>query len=577
MSTTTTTKPFHPLLAELMKRQPESWRARVAAVWSCPFIDPVPLARVITGSQERLHEMLGARDLSQGTHLVLLDLVQNFGLPVTLYPEDHEARQQLAELGLITPCPSEFGLGDPRYPQWTWIMPADVAALCSGHVPVYRPRLPLILGAMSGDERRAVAREHGLSLSELGDAEQILALTRHLTDPEVVERMLSAPEWNDHLFTLQLITEWQGFCHHQELFSFSWGDDTLKPLTARGHQERERRVEHDLLSAGLLYVYNPPPNPEEPDASPDDDEEDSDEEAESTYLVLPEELRPPIWNLNRQIQEFALQEQLAEWGGWRPRPMTHGPGLGHEPLDRLKALICVLEQHPIAITGTPPRPRPEDGQHLEGLECATAQPLASWDALIELGLLNQALTTRGGRQARARELGLARRGAEQLNQGTGAWSRAALERWVQGVGPRALDQAQNVAFGLSQDWLDEIRPILGSHRNVPAVETRWIFDDFQRPLQQRTHQPEPRFRRQTPTWLSAPGYRGEEDIWCGTPRSWADRETLNQEVHLVEGIMLTFRALLLDLLSGLPPPRPLTLDELKPLCQESAASRSTST
>ncbi|MEO1270532.1 MAG: hypothetical protein AAFX99_20785, partial [Myxococcota bacterium] len=306
----------------------------------------------------------------------------------------------------------------------------------------------------------------------------------------------------------------------------------------------------------------PEPN-SEPPSEPDDT-------PAPHYLVLPEEMRPPIWRINRQVQEFALQDQLTTFGGWKPRPATHGPGLTHEPLDRLKALICVLEERPIVVSGKPPKPRPDDTQYLNGLECATAQPMACWDSIIELALLNQTLTTRNHRTNRPRELSLARRGSEHLDQGTSSWSRDTLSRWVQGTGPRQLDHAQNVAFGLSQEWLDEIRSVLGSHRNVPAVETRWIFDDFHLPPE-RLRQPEARFRRPTPTWLSTHGYRGEDDIWCGTPRSWADREALTLEIHLIEGIMLTFRLLLLDLLGGFNATQHLTIQTLRPLCQETAA------
>ncbi len=542
-----------PELLDLLQRQPAARRQQIQSHWGAPNDTPAGLFRFMTQDPARFTATLAGLPQAENVRALLLDMVQEYSLPVTLYPEDQEAKKILASWGLIYPYPPGWGPTPQGARQWTWLMPVETAVLCAPSVEIFRFGLPLMLSQLSPEQVVAVRQTLGLNPQE-GHVSEILEINRALCDHTFLARLLMNPDWQEHLFTLQILLEWHGVCHRHELFSFAWGDETLKPLTDRSQRRRERQIESDLAAHGLIYNYTPPPM--EGDVEPPD-----------SLVALPEELRSPVWSINRHLQEAALCDLLIDLGGWQPDPSGARQSLDHEPADLLKALACVLDAAPLTL---------DDQGRLSDDALDTLQALHgpapdtnAWHRIIDLGRLTQALADTRDKL----EVGAA--APRLLDQGPLTWSHAALQLWVEGTGPHDIDRAQNEAFGVSQIWLDEIRPALkrGQHRHQP-LEGWWRFIDHPEKLGATLNAPRPRSRRQqgrpAASWFAAPGVNDEQDIMCGFPRVEVDRERLDAEVLLVEGIVLTFRLLLLDLLGGLCAPV-LSRVALSSLIQDTAA------
>jgi len=221
-------KPFSSQLLELLLLQSPQRLARLAERWGAPSAEPAAIYRHMIADREQLERLVLDAEWVGTTQSVLVDVMQDFGLPVSLYREDRTAQRELADCGLIYPYPEEWGVDEASQRPWT--MPVELAVMCARVVPIYRARLPLLLGHLDDDRLAFIGDNLGVKLAST-HPERVLQLCRHLMRSEHLEQFLLAPEWYDHIFTLQIVFEWHGICHRQELFSFAGGDDTLRPLT----------------------------------------------------------------------------------------------------------------------------------------------------------------------------------------------------------------------------------------------------------------------------------------------------------------------------------------------------------
>lgn len=549
-----------PSLLDLLRRQPLARREQIAAAWSCPTSEPVALHRHILTDPHRFDAVVAGLPQTAAVSTLLVDMTQEYGRPMSLYPEDRAARRALAERGLVYSWTSE---SRGRFKQAGWMMPLEIAVNCARTVPIYRMGLPLLLGHLGPDEVTAIRTRWGLPAGE-DYMVDVLDLAAKLADREWLAQALYDPEWSEHLFTLQIVLEWSGVCHRQELFSYAWGDDTLRPFAARGQQDQEREVEATLIRYGLLFEYTPPADCGDPDCTIDHGETES-------LIVLPEESRAAIWKIGREIQEQAIAGMLVECGGWSPTFRASPVGPPVEAIDQLKALACVLEAGNLELDS--------NGELGEGAAAQLATLTedeawaCAWSDLVAAGVAGGVLaSTPDG------TLTLGPAGTRVLDDRPPAWSRTLLSRWAQGIGPARLDQAQNQAFGLSQSWLDEVSALLGRGSSEPQTPWWRFLDDTDDLPPPQAPDPRPRHRahrraakRTAPTWLSRPGDVGDNDVCCGYPRPEDQRETLDAEVALLESIITTFRLLVFDMLGGLPRKHPIGRESLAILMQESAA------
>lgn len=549
-----------PALLELLRAQPLARREQIARAWSFPSPEPAALHRHIVGDTDRFDAVVAGLPQTPAVQTLLVDMMQEYGTPMSLHPEDRAPRRELAERGLVFPwTPEKRG----RVQRSGWVMPLEIAILCARSVPIYRMGLPLLLGHAGPEKIAAMRKAWGL-MPRADFLEDVLDMAGKLSDRAWLGQALLDPDWNEHLFTLQIVLEWSGVCHRQELFSYAWGDDILRPFAGRGQQAQEKRVEGELLSHGLLFEYAPPTTCGDPECTVHH------EEAEP-LIVLPEETRACIWKLGREIQEQALGSMLGECGGWAAarRPSPVGPPV--EPVDQLKALGCVLEAGQL--------PMDDDGGLSEAalgeLQKLTGAPSSetNWSALVSAGVAGGVLAQRANHT-----LTLGTAAARVLDDRPVAWSRTLLSRWVLGIGPPALDEAQNRAFGLSASWLAEVRTILERGTAEPRIAWWRYLDDSDQvpPPPVPELRPRRRGRRKkpstpVPTWLSHPGDVGDNDVCCGYPRPEDKRDTLETEVALLETIVTTFRLLVCDLLGGLPRKHPVGRESLAILLQEAAA------
>ncbi len=563
----------------LLHQQPAARRSLIAQRWGAPSAEPAALYRHIIHDRDAFERVLLQERWVGTTQQILVDMVQDFSLPVTLYPDDREARHTLSEWGFIFPCPAEWGVDDPRYPNWSWVLPAEIAILCARIVPIFRPRLLLMLGHMEDDALATLAEHLDVRLAST-HPESAQAIAQRLTEPGFLEHLLLDGEWYDHLFTLQIVFEWHGLCHRQELFSFAWGDDTIRPLTARDQRLREQSVERDLLGYGLLYAYTPPAHdPYGAQTFVDKQglvEEDELSGGAVQLVLLPEELRLDIWTLCLQMQELALREGLEHLGGWALEHPERGQPPQEEPVDRLKGLVCVLDaQLPLAWSPD------EAAALLQRLPVALEPQGEAWAPLFHLGLLGGVLVEQplqGGVR-----LAIGRNASQLLDEGAAAWCRTALDLWVRGRGAAPLDHAQNMFFGLSAEWLAEVAALIQTPvRRTPPMIPWW--EHAQNPAHapalsddERDAEDGPpvvrarRKQRPMPSWLHASGAGASGEVWCGNPRTDADRPALQRELFILEGVITTFRLLLLDVLRGLPTHRDLPITELGIITQDTAA------
>lgn len=553
--------PALPSLRSLLESLSSPRLARIAQQWK---VAPQPAAvyRAIVGDPSRFSTLM-QRILSSAAHPdLVVDMVQDYNLPVTLHPEDRSTRQLMASWGLIFPYPSDWpGAPTGRAAQWTWVMPVEVALLSAQVVPIYRVSLPLLLAQQPDARIQEIALHSGLD-KQPGEErlEQILRLSAHLCDLDLLIDILEEPDWFDHLFTLQIVLEWHGACYPHELFSFAWGEENLVPFAAREQQHSERQIHQALQDLGLLFTHRPPEDPRHPLTE--------EERAQQDLLVIPEELRPRIWYITRGFQERTLANWLQECGGWDSDRASAPHQLPMEPLDQLKALACLLETRPIHLDQDRGL-RPEDRDHLASL--SPPELRHSWQPLIQLGLLTEVLhqPDQGG------PLSTGPGANRTLDDDAPAWAQLLLRRWVEGSGPDALDQAQNQAMGLHQLWLEQACDQLSRRRQREHLEDWWCHlteppEPTQSPLHPDGRMPR-RTQRSIPTWLQARGLEGELETWCGFPRPPGEEGNLGQEFQVVEGIVTFFRLLLLDLLSGLPVGQRLNLEALASALQDTAS------
>lgn len=549
-----------PALLDLLQRQPEARLQQIARTWGCPHVTAKGLYRFFTQNHLRFREHYNRFSEAFSGRELLLDLVQDFNLPVPVYPSDRVHRQELVRWGLIFPYPSDWpGTIPEGTQQWHWVMPLEIAVLCASDTMVERPSLPLLLGMLPEEKLNAIHAR--LELPPIPNyLERVLRICDRLLSPNFFQALFNDPDWYEHSYTLQVVLEWHGFCYQNELFSFAWGDETLRPLTARGQESTERQVASDLEACGLLFDFTPPPDPD-PNAPPPP--------STSPLMVLPEELRPAVWGMTRNNLEQSIQELLQELGGWAARRRALPRALPIEPVDQLKALSCLLESSDIPLKlGEDKNLTPSSQRHLQSLSSPDLHAGLPWAPLIRQGLLCQIFTEHEG------VLGTSTQAPHLLDQDAAAWSRAVLKRWIEGESTRALDDALNLAMGLSHNWLKEIRATLPKSRAFSeSVEAWWRFTDPHhlgpppQALQRHLQRP---MARPVPSWLFAQGLQSSHDVWCGFPRLTAQRQELEQELLLVESIMLTFRLLWLDMVSGLNPRRPYTRHELTLLTRETA-------
>ncbi len=550
-----------PSLLELLRSQPLARREQIAGHWASPTPEPVALHRHILSDLTRFDAVVEGLPKTRPVRTLLVDMMQEYGTPMSLYPEDRGARRALAERGLVYSWTAQTR---GRVKQTGWMMPLEIAVLCARTVPIYRLGLPLLLGNAGAEAVAAMRERWGLPKGD-DFLEEALDLAAKLADREWLGQLLYDPDWNEHLFTLQIVLEWSGVCHRQELFSYAWGDDKLRPFAGRGQQAQEKAVELDLFNYGLLFEYTPPADCGDPDCTINHEEADP-------LIVLPEEVRAAIWRLGREMQQEAIGSMLVECGGWTPdaRPSPVGPA--PEPVDRLKALACILEASKLPIEPSGELAQEALSQLAVLSDDVGTESEKTWNSLVAAGVAGGVLATRADGS-----LSLGSAGARILDDRPTAWSRALLSRWVLGVGPAQLDQAQNQAFGLSRAWLEEVKGLV--ERGTAETQTPWWrfldeTEDLPAPMapesrgRRRSHR---RTARPAPTWLAHPGDVGDNDICCGYPRPEDQRESLDAEIGLLESIITTYRLLVCDLLGGLPRKHPVGRESLAILLQESAA------
>lgn len=537
----------------LLQRQPAVRLQRIAQQWGLRAATPQSLYQAITAEPGRATELVEKLFRAARNRDLIIDMVQDYNLPFTLHPEDRATRQLLANWGLIYPYPQDWpDAPEGRASQWAWVMPLEVAVLAAPAVPIYRLSLPLLLGLQPPERLALLAQNLGLAAPAQGSAlELALALSERICDMDALIELLEDPDWFDHLFTLQIVLEWHGACLPNELFSFAWGDETLVPFAARDQQKMEREIHKDLRDLGLLFEYWPPR------AEGAKEEEDEDE----PLLVMPEELRPRVWLITRGFQERTLANWLQQHEGWDASRGALPHQLAQEPLDQLKALACVLEGQPLRLDAEGAL-EADARAHLQEL----SQEGADWGALVELARLTEVLSDSG-------ELQLGVAAAKLLDADPPTWSQALLRHWVEGRGPRALDRAQNLALGLSGRWLRELRPHLARLRQQPPLEPWWSHLSSPPPSPPKlSMRGARRVVRPSPTWLGEPGLEDDDaDICCGYPRPADSPDQLPQELHAVEGVVVTFRLLLLDLLGGLRPGLKVRVESLAALVQDAAS------
>ena len=538
---------YVPELLDLLQRQPRARRLQISQCWGAGTHTPMGLYQFFIEDRQRFTDKLAGLALGTSPKNLLTEMMQEHSLPVTLYPEDHDNRQLLARAGLIYPYPAQWGPVQEGLGQWGWVMPVEIAVLCAASLDLFRFSMPLLLGRLSQEELDRICQN--LSLPSRGPfVPTALNVAMSLGNPERLGALLLNPDWYEPAFTLPLLLEWHGVCHRHEIFSFAWGDQTLRPLTARHHQRREQALEQDLRDHGLIFAYEINiPAEESPDGQARTEE----------LVVLPEELRPLLWQINRQIQEQGFLEGFERAPGWTMRPRQAQLKALAEPVDLLKGLCCLLDQTPLPCptsdsTGQAHLPKATTSR----LEMLHVKPAASWEAMVFWG---QHLKVLGLDTERA-HLQTGPVASRLLDQGPAGWSQAVLQAWAEGLATPRLDQAQNNALGISQRWLDEVKPWLGKDRyRAEPLEGWWRFMSEPNPLRNPPIQPHAPLRmpasnglqRPVPSWPQAPGCTVEQDILCGYPRTTAERERVEYELLLVEGIIQTFRLLLLDLLSGL--------------------------
>jgi hypothetical protein len=548
-----------PQLLALLQRQPSARLSQIAQQWSLPSPEPEVLFHGLTHDAARFqaHVKTLLQGLTPHTRDLLIDLAQDHGYPLLLHPEDRNARLLLSRWGLIYPCPADWPTAplNPSELQSAWVMPVEIAILLVPLIPVYRTNLAFLLALQPEEQLHKLI--HNTDTPKLDNRlEQILALAKRLQDPGLLRALLEDPAWFDHLVTLQIVLEWHGACYPNELFSFAWGDDTVRPLAGRGQKDFERNIADDLDRLGLLFRYTYPG----PEGRPGHEAEE--------MLVLPEELGPTLWDVLRSLQESPLVGWLQLHGGWSAQRAAASLPLALDPTDQLKALLCVLDATPLGLDPDD-KLSPPSRAKLESLLDPDSPQGVPWQHLTSLGLAAQVLAVDPKRRAL-----LPGPQAHVLEQDPAAWSQAALQRWVWGQGPAALDEAQNLALGLSQRWLDEVGPLLRrAQPKALPMEAWWGLASLMAEGAAPPDWPQPPVRpwKETPSWMLAPGFESDADVWCGYPRAGAESDKLLQEICVVEAIVGCMRHLLLDLLSGLPPQTLLQTHELAAFVQDTAA------
>lgn len=550
-------------LLDLLRRQPQARLEQIRQSWQADSAEPASLYRHIIEDRIRFSRTLPRATEEQLVRDLLIDMMQEHSLPVPLHKDDRVGKQTLARWGLIYPYPSDWVLPGQEVPQNSWVMPVEVGVLCASQMEIYRFSLPLMLGKLAPGELSKVRAAHGLPSREIW-VDEVLSVARRLLETERLKGLLMDPQWYEHTFTLQILLEWHGVCHRHEMFSFAWGDQTLRPLTDRGQQKRERAIESALVNHGLLFNHQAPSLDAE--SAPDE------------LVVLPEELRPSVWHINRLLQEQSLQVFLGELGGWSPGTSTSARrnAQRREQVDLLKALSCMVETSVLALDA---QGSLSDEAHrvLSALDPSNELNV-DWDALQRLGQIAGIFVGRSG----ALSLGASAR--RVLDEAPRSWSRLMLQHWVEGQGPELIDQTQNEAFGISQRWLDALSPHLSrDRRRGDPLEGWWRFVAHSEALNATSIAPPsvpptiaaaPRIHRTQgrplPSWLSVLGSANDEDILVGYPRPDSNRDQLEEELHLVEGIIQSYKLIIIDTLYGLGG-RALSRTNLSSLMQELAA------
>ncbi len=549
-------------LLDLLQAQTPTRLQSIAQQWACDS-DPRAIYQTMMKS-DGWGQTLSLLTRKASHRNLLVDFVQDYNAPLTLYPEDRSARQAFAHWGMIYPYPQDWpGAPVGRVAQRTWVMPLEVAMLAVPTVPVYRVSLPLLLHLRSDGALDDIAQT--LDLPRHDNEHRILwieRLCKKLLDPGFVMELLEDPDWFDHFFLLQTVLEWHGSCYPGELFSFVWNQGSLVPMAGHAQQRRERDLDQTLRNLGLLHRFRPLEDENTIQTGLDEVEDLS----SGVLMVLPEEIRPMIWATTRGMQERALGAWLEHHGGWsqdnRGRPKQH-----LEPLDQLKALACLIDDTALSLDD---KGALSQGalDHLTKMSDQTASP---WPALVSLAQVCGVLA----HDQRTNHLTPQSSTMRLLDEDAHTWASCALRHWVSGTGPETLDQAQNLALGISQSWLTHVSAASKRMRHQSTnLEDWWCKLDSRAPGPEAAPNVARVTRRRVrplPSWLAAPGLEADSDVWCGCPRQPDERPRLPEELLLIEGIVTLFRLLILDLLSGLPTGMRIAMGDFASFLQDAAS------
>ena len=106
------TPPTQPPLLDLLQKASLGRRKKIQATWSAPDHSPEVLYTSLTGDPEAFLTKIKTLPEREDIKTLMLDMVQEFNLPVTLFPEDQTARELLASWGLIYPFPASWAVRD---------------------------------------------------------------------------------------------------------------------------------------------------------------------------------------------------------------------------------------------------------------------------------------------------------------------------------------------------------------------------------------------------------------------------------------------------------------------------------
>lgn len=453
-------------------------RERLANLYGAPSSDARALGSYMCDQQEYVCEVV-ARAVGPSETLELLQeiaLEHDFDVPVL--PSPIESRRTLVKLGILKDARASHAH-----------MPGVWGVLLGPLLTGIRTSLLTLLGMRSTDELMLMAKTWDVVPKNRVDA--ILKLAECLSGPDALNEIAARLPDLDYLGASLVAIELGGVCFWQEVFGYELeeasADAKVVPFMRRDERAMERDIAETLTSLGVVFRIE------------DDD---------VVVLVVPEELRHPIWELGRSwlLDWMADTFEAANLTAHRKEePRRHD----------LQAAMKWLSLE--ASAGSL-------GWHVDGLDESTLERLARvaghdaryWEDKVEFGVQLGAFFVEGDhlRPARAFET--------TLDLAKPAFVRHVLLEWCTGFVGSKVDVFLPRATGLDDAWRKQMLKVL----------TR--ADEF------------------IPLWMKSEGVEPlMTGAGCLRDLDDSSEETLVTELALANAVMWTTKLVWLDLVSML--------------------------